>query len=107
MANRSPLDTGTLKVLVDLLRRAPRVVRLARPADRSSAEDIATEAAASLIDIQRSADVVYRELLPQLWSLSPESPGFEDLLDDIAEEYRHINYHIANTRLFSYVVPKE
>lgn len=106
MANRSTQDTEALMALVSLLRRAPRVDKLARTAEGLSTEDIATEAAAGLIDIQRSADLVYTKLLPQLRSLQPESPEFEDLLDDIAEEYRHINYHIANTRLFGYVVPK-
>jgi hypothetical protein len=107
MADRSTVDTEAMKSLADLLRRAPRVVKLARSTDPGSAEDVATEAAAGLMDIQRSSDVLFKELLPKLRSLSPEGRAFEDVLDDIAEEYRHINYHIANTRLFSYVVPKQ
>lgn len=107
MSQHGPLDTQALKELADLLSRAPRVVKLGRSSDGSSVEDIASEAAAGLTHIRRSTDVLFNELLPRLKSLAPESSDFEDTLDDIAEEYRHMNHHIANTRLFSYVVPRK
>ena len=33
----------------------------------------------------------------------PDSPEFEEAIDNLAEELRHIHYHIVNTKLFSYV----
>jgi hypothetical protein len=107
MTDQTALDAGELKSLADLLARAPRVVKLGQAADAGSPVEVASEAAAGLFDIRSSTEVLFGELLPKLVSLSPESSDFEDVLDDIAEEYRHINYHIANTRLFSYVVPRE
>jgi hypothetical protein len=98
------MDAQLMIALAEQLGRAPRVMRLARTADGGGISDVASEAAHSLMDIQRSCDVLFKELLPKLRSLSPEGSEFEDALDDVAEEYRHIYYHIANTRLFNYVV---
>ena len=100
-------DAEAMLALADLLRRAPRVVKLAGRTEGGGVDEIAAEAAASLMDIGRSADLVASMLLPRLRGLQPESRAFEEVLDDIAEEYRHINYHIVNTRLFNYVVPRE
>jgi hypothetical protein len=88
--------------LVERLRAAPRVVRLAT----GDVDDVATEAATCIVDIESSCAVLRNELIPKLMSLAPDSPDFDDALDDVAEEYRHISYHIANTRLFRHVVPK-
>lgn len=94
-----------LRSLVSQLDRCPRVTRLAQ-SESTSAEEIATEAADSLVDIRRSAETLTISLLPRLLVQQPESVEFEDTLDDIAEELRHIYYHIVNTKLFAYVVPK-
>jgi hypothetical protein len=107
MTDQTFLNPGELKALADLLSRTPRVVKLGQKPDSGSSKEVASEAAAGLFDIRKSTDVLFRELLPRLISLRPESAEFEDVLDDIAEEYRHINYHITNTRLFNYVVPRE
>lgn len=104
MTDQTSVDIGELKSLADRLSRAPRVVRLGRTAGVSPGE-VGSEAAVGLLDVRKSAEVLFNELLPRLMSLPPEGADFEDVLDDIAEEYRHINYHIANTRLFNYVVP--
>lgn len=101
------LNAAELKLLADRLRQAPRVVKLGQAADTGSVEELASEAADGLLDVRQSADVLFKELLPRLMSLPPEGRDFEDVLDDIAEEYRHIYYHIANTRLFNYVVPEK
>jgi len=69
-----------------------------------TSREVAAEAAHSLADICQSSRVLCEDLMPRLNSILPESAEFEDLLDDIAEEYRHIFYHIVNTRLFNYVV---
>jgi hypothetical protein len=104
MSSRAPDDLALLRSLIGKLRRAPRVRRLAAGADAALLDELATEAADSLIDIRRSAELLTAELLPNLSTQSPESPEFEETLDDIAEELRHIHYHITNTRLFDYVV---
>jgi hypothetical protein len=104
MSDQTAEDAKLIMALAKQLRRAPRVARLAGPTGAGSIDDVATEAAAGLVDIHRSCKVLSNELLPKLRSLSPESSEFEDVLDDIAEEYRHVHYHIANTRLFNYVV---
>jgi hypothetical protein len=105
MTDHRASSTTELKSLADLLGRAPRVVRLGQAANAGGVEEVASEAADSLLDIRESAELLFKELLPRLVALPPEGADFEDVLDDIAEEYRHIHYHIANTRLFNYVVP--
>lgn len=91
-----------LQALAAKLESSRRVRRRAA-GEKVSADEIATEAADSLIDIRRSAEVL-GELLPKLLTEEPESEEFEGLLDDIGEELRHIHYHIVNTKLFDHVV---
>jgi hypothetical protein len=105
MSERTAEDQTLLKSLVLKLESSPRVGRLASSVPRMSIEGIATEAADSLVDIRRSSESLSSELLPKLLTQRPESAEFDDTLDDIAEELRHIYYHIANTRLFNYIVP--
>ena len=94
-----------LQRLSELLGRAPRVARVASSAGDEGTVDVATEAAAGLLDIRSAMSVLFNQLLPRLSELDPSSPEFDDVLDGIAEEYRHIYYHISNSRLFNYVVP--
>jgi hypothetical protein len=105
MSDRNSADVAKLLSLAALLERSPRVRRMASAVQISPA-NLASEAADSLIDIRRSAELLSSELLPRLLTQQPESGEFDDILDDIAEELRHIHYHIANTKLFDYVVPK-
>ena len=105
MSDRANEDIERLMTLVERIRRAPRVANLARAQPASSVEKVATDAADGLLDIEKSATVLFSDLVPRLRALPPESPEFEDVLYDIAEEYRHIYYHITNSRLFNYVVP--
>lgn len=106
MSDHASEDMNLLQSLIAQLNRSPRVRRLMTTDDSTSVEEIATEAADSLVDIRRSAELL-SSLLPTLLTQPPESEEFDDTLDDIAEELRHIHYHIANTKLFSYVVQKE
>lgn len=105
MTENAADDMTLLRSLTSLLERSPRVGRLATGTGSTSAEEIASEAADSLVDIRQSAEVLTVDLLPKLLAQQPESAEFDDTLDDIAEELRHIYYHIANTKLFDYVVP--
>ncbi|MCY7412777.1 MAG: hypothetical protein LH471_07040 [Salinibacterium sp.] len=106
MSDHTAEDVARIRSLAALFERSPRVRRLAAETDPASIEDVASEAADSLVDIHRSAELLSSELLPRLQSQEPESAEFDDTLDDIAEELRHIHYHIVNTKLFDYVVPK-
>jgi hypothetical protein len=51
------------------------------------------------------AETLRTELLPKLFDQEPKSDEFDDTLGDIAEEMRHIHYHLMSTRLFSYILP--
>lgn len=104
MNDRTRDDVAYLQAMAARLERSPRVQRCAAEAASSSTE-IATEAADSLVDIRRSAELM-TQLLPKLFSQGPESAAFDDTLDDIGEELRHIHYHIVNTKLFDYVVTR-
>ncbi|MGH7625430.1 MAG: hypothetical protein ACREOJ_08945 [Gemmatimonadaceae bacterium] len=94
-----------LLALADRIERSQRVHRFITDEKGVSAKEVATEAADSLIDIRRSAEILATKLLPQLFNQEPESDGFDDTLGDVAEELRHIHYHLMHTRLFSYILP--
>lgn len=93
-----------LLALADRIEQSQRVRRFVASGE-ASANEIATEAADSLVDIRRSAEVLRTELLPRLFTQAPESDAFDDTLGDVAEELRHIHYHLVNTRLFNYLLP--
>lgn len=103
MSDRASEDMALLRSLVTQLELSPRVRRLATGGESSSVAAVATEAADGLVDIRRASDVL-QKLLPRLLSEQPEGTEFDDTLDDIAEELRHIHYHITNMKLFAYVV---
>ena len=105
MSDRTVEDVALLRTLAALLERSPRVRRLAERHAGASVDELASEAADSLVDIRRSAEALCWNLLPQLLRLQPESTEFDGVLDDIAEELRHIGSHIRNTKLFDYVLP--
>ena len=94
-----------LMALSALLGRAGRTARLAEGAGEEGVLNVATEAATGLLDIRISSAALFDDLLPRLKELDPTSDEFDDVLDQIAEEYRHIYYHISNSRLFNYVIP--
>jgi hypothetical protein len=102
MNEQEQLDLKALRVLADRLRLVPRVHRIART--EPEVEDVATEAASAILQIQRAC-IVVSNLRPNLETLSPGSAEFADVLDDIAEEFRLIHYQIVHTRLFNYIVP--
>lgn len=108
MSDEYGVNVPRRMALSDRLERAPMVLRRAEDSSgsRRIVGEIATEAADSLLDIEGSAATIFRELLPALESLQPDSPEFEDMLLEIAEEWRHIAYHILNTELFAYVIPE-
>lgn len=102
MSDQSKKVVAHLQSLAATLERSPRVRRRA-VGEGVSTTKIAMEAADSLVDIRRSAQALAK-VLPTLFSQPPDSEAFEDALDDIGEELRHIYYHILNTKLFDHVV---
>lgn len=102
MSQETPERAKALLAMVAKLSLAPRVIRLAEKAGEDVGE-IATEAAVCLADIEESCVTLREVLLPRLVAMPGNSEELEDLLDEIAEEYRHIHYHITDTRLFNHV----
>jgi hypothetical protein len=102
MSKHQQLDLTVLRRLADRLQLTPRVRRIAGV--EAEIENVATEAASALLQIQRACSVL-NSLCPMLDVLPPESAEFAETLDDIAEEFRLIYYQVVNTRLFNYVVP--
>lgn len=100
-----PEKVVELRDLVSRLRSSPKVMELGEPLGPEGSEELATEIAAGLIDIRQSTDRIFGELLPRLEVLQPTEQDFADVLHAIGEEYRHIYYHLRNTRFFDYVIP--
>jgi hypothetical protein len=107
MNDRNAGDAERIGALAAKFKRTQRVIKLAGAVASGGIEDVASEAATGLVDVRRAAENLINELFPKLDTLAPESAQFEEALDDIAEELRHINYHIMSTRLFNYVVPRQ
>ncbi len=101
MATRT-LDVDRIKTLAERLKRTRR---LASDAARRGAnpDEEAWQVATALSDIEESTARLFGELVPKLLTVSPESDEADTVLNDVGEEYRHILYHIRDTKLFSYV----
>ncbi|MDZ4865242.1 MAG: hypothetical protein SGJ01_17620 [Gemmatimonadota bacterium] len=98
-------DLTELETLVKQLSAAPKLIELGKPLGPEGTDELATELAAGLMDVRRSSDRIFRELLPRLHELQPTDEDFADVLHAIGEEYRHIYYHLRHTRFYDYVVP--
>ena len=53
----------------------------------------------SLIDIEESLKKIYENILPNLATKDLSEEKFQDLLWDIREEFRHIDYHLHDSGL--------
>ena len=51
----------------------------------------------ALVDIQESFEKIYKTLLPRLVKEINTKERVQDLLWDIREEFRHIDYHIRDS----------
>lgn len=92
--------------LAEHLKRVTRVVQAGKLRPDGSVDAEAWQIATALSDVEESANKIFSELLPNLLSLAPESDAANDLLHEVGEEYRHILYHILDTKIFSYIVPE-
>jgi hypothetical protein len=95
-----------LQAIADHLERAPRIMATAKR-DGRTAEQGAMEIATGLVDIKESADRLFRDLVPRLLKVPSKSDAADDLLNEIGEEYRHILYHIRDTKLFNYILEEK
>lgn len=53
----------------------------------------------ALVDIKISIETVYDEILPKLVNEELSSKEIQDLLWDVREEFRHIDYHIHDSEI--------
>jgi ABC-type uncharacterized transport system substrate-binding protein len=100
------LDADRTQALAEHLKRIPRVVESARR-NGATADSEAWQIATGLSDIQESTDRLFKKLIPALLSVGPASEEADELMNEVGEEYRHILYHIRDTKLFAYVAGGE
>ena len=106
MTGYSGENLKLLQALADHLERVPRIMTAAKR-DGRTAEQEAMEIATGLVDIKESADRLFRDLVPRLLKVPSKSDAADDFLNEIGEEYRHILYHIRDTKLFSYILEEK
>jgi hypothetical protein len=96
------MDIDTVATLAGRLIAIPRVIR-AGERHGQSADAEAWQIATALGDIDDSATELFRELVPRLLQTDPSGEEADDLLHQIGEAYRHILYHILDTKVFDYI----
>lgn len=55
----------------------------------------------ALIDNEESFQTVYKEMVPKILQTNLTNDEFMDLLWDIRDEFRHIDYHIQDGNLIN------
>ena len=53
----------------------------------------------ALVDVKKSVDNVYGNLLPQLLNTQNSQDETWEVLQDISEEFKHVDYHIKDGHL--------
>ncbi len=91
--------------LANYLSQVPRVQRAARERRGGTVDSKARQIATGLADIDGSAKELFDVLIPALLEADPSSAEADASLNDVGEAYRHILYHILDTKMFDYVVP--
>jgi hypothetical protein len=100
------LDMNRIKALAERLKGTRRLSSDAARRGVNPDEE-AWQVATALSDIEESVTRLFGELVPKLLTVSPESDEADSVLNDVGEEYRHILYHIRDTKLFSYIFADE
>ena len=59
--------------------------------------------ASCFLDVIESSSLIKNELVPKLMSNTITEDQIEDVLLDIGEEFRHILYHIKDSKYYSYL----
>jgi glucose-6-phosphate-specific signal transduction histidine kinase len=96
-----------VRALAEKVKSVPAIADFVRRRSRESVDEEAWQIATALADIEESAARLFQELVPQLLDATIDSDRARDVLQDIGEEYRHIFYHIRDTKFFDYVIPDE
>lgn len=58
----------------------------------------------SLADLEESFDRYANELLPRLLAAGADQDAIQDVLGDIADELRHVLYHIQDPKFFRHLI---
>jgi len=95
--------TRRMRHLMSLFLRSKRVRQLGMEHEDPSEEAEAGALAHALLDIEESTHRIYDELLPQITRGQPRGKTIEKCLFDIAEELRHVMYHIRDPLFFRHV----
>ena len=99
MSNRRVLqDVTDLKTLADHLSKCPDVTRL----DQGDEKEAWT-LAHTFGDLEESFRKVLEEQLPRLTQDQLEVSEIYELLLEIGEEFRHILYHIKDSKFYRYL----
>lgn len=95
-------DGAAIVTLARRLAQCPEVCR------HSSAEhDEPSTLAHAFADLEESFEAFRRALLPKLVAGSADAQADYQVLLDIGEEFRHVLYHIGDTRFYRYLQPPE
>lgn len=60
----------------------------------------------SLSEIEKSCSTFYNKLLPKL-KVTDKQEDIENILHEIGEEFRHLLYHIEDSKYYSYLFDDE
>jgi hypothetical protein len=91
-------NVATVKDLAERLENCPGVRKL-----NQGEENGAWTLALAFADLEESLIAVVDDLLPQLVARPVTEDQMSDILFAIGEELRHIQYHIHDSRYYSYL----
>jgi hypothetical protein len=57
----------------------------------------------AILDIAESSSLIVNELVPKLTANDISESQIEDILHEIGEEFRHILYHIKDSKYYGYL----
>ena len=79
-----PLDTHQIDKLIASIKRAGR--------DQEDGEAWVH----AFVDLEKSYDVIFNKLLPEMLAHTESTRSDQEILWDIREEFRHIEYHLRD-----------
>jgi hypothetical protein len=91
-------DFEKIKLLAETLSKCSKVTQY-----NTAESDEAWTISHNLIDLEESFKNITNELLPELLNVKLNDEKIEDILLDIGEEFRHILYHIKNSKYYEYL----
>ena len=88
-----------LQAITKNLEKSEKVTKYSTPV-----ENQADTLANAFIDIEESMVTIIREQIPKLYLHNLNSSEVDELLSAIGEEFRHILYHINDTKLYNHLM---